>query len=418
MTPIMILSEPVRSFFSLWAFTVLLSCIFSAILAAIQKRARIAVLSLLPFGCGYFLWQVLFDIHLFGNTEKANPISRSLGHLPWLTWSAALFLLTVFAVWIFIGVIRFGKRSLTPTAVKFCLDSMPCGVCCWRDNGRVLFSNEYMNRICFAVTGGPLMNGNQFYAAIKDGIVTVEGKVWRFSMRDRVFDGGNLHELIASDITAEYEKTKALKEDRAELSRLNDELREYNLGIDDTVRKQEILQAKVNIHDEMNRLMLSTVAAESEGTEAAENIFSLWEQNALLLCMEADGKTYENAFGHIKKLAEALKIGLVWNGDLPAVLSEKQRELFFSAAKEALANAAKHAGAKKMTVSFEQTESCVFCRFTNDGRIPEGEVRFTGGLSNLSTLAKKQGAELSAKGGDLFTLTLRFPKKSKNHPFG
>lgn len=409
MTPITLFSETARSFFSLWTLTVFLICIFSAILAAIQKRFLITVLSLLPFGCGYFLWQVLFDIHMFGATEKANPVSRSLCGLPWLVWSAALFLLTASAVLILAGVTRFEKRSLTPTAVKLCLDSMPCGVCCWRDNGRVLFSNEYMNRLCLAVTGEPLMNGNQFYAAVRDGIVTVEDKVWRFSMRERLFEGGNLHEMIASDITAEYAKTKALETDRAELSRLNEELHEYNLSIEDTVRKQEILQAKVNIHDEMNRLMLSTLAAESEEPKTADTVFSLWEQNALLLCMEADGKTDANALGNIKTLADALKIDLVWNNDLPAALSDSQRELFFSAAKEALANAAKHAGAKKMTVSFEQTESGVCCRFTNDGRIPDGGVRFTGGLLNLSILARRQGAALSAQGGDLFTLALRFP---------
>ena len=42
--------------------------------------------------------------------------------------------------------------------------------------------------------------------------------------------------------------------------------------------------------------------------------------------------------------------------------------------------------------------------------VPEGAVRFTGGLSNLALLAKRQGASVSARTGGRFTLSLRFPK--------
>ena len=39
-----------------------------------------------------------------------------------------------------------------------------------------------------------------------------------------------------------------------------------------------------------------------------------------------------------------------------------------------------------------------------------GEVRFTGGLYNLSVLAEKQGAKVRARVGEGFTLSLLFPK--------
>ena len=410
MTPLFRLSELTRSLFSLWTLLLCLIGIVSIIRAAAQKRLGSAAVALLPFGCSYFLWQVLFDIHLFGIADGAAPVSRWLGGLSWVWLLLALFMITLAAIADLTLIIRYGKRSITPEAVKICLDQIPCGVCCFGDDGRVLFSNVCMNRLCLAATGSILQNGNQLYDAVGDSIQTLDGHRWRFARRELLLDGEHLHELIASDITAEYARTEALQKDREALSRLKGELKEYNLSIDDTVRKQEILHAKVNIHDEMNRLMLSTMAAEKEDAAKMDRIFALWEQNALLLCMEADHSNDIKAVSSIERLAEALKMQLVWKGDIPGNLSEEQRSLFFSAAKEAISNAAKHADAKRIEISFAETDDSVCCAFRNDGRLPNGKICFEGGLYNLSVLAKKQGAKLSADTGDVFTLYLSFPK--------
>ncbi len=315
-------------------------------------------------------------------------------------------------------ILRIGKRSITPAAVKQCLDQMPCGVCCWRENGRVLFSNICMNRLCVSLMNTPLLNGNRFHDRVSAGILTVDGRVWRFTCRDIPFDGETLHEMIASDITTEYAKTQALEQDKRELSRLKRELQEYSLSIEDTVRRQEILQAKVNIHDEMNRLMLSTVAASAEDTAALDRIVSLWEQNAVLLCMQADDMADQKAVTRIHELARALGMELLWHADLPPALTDEQRSLFFSAAQETVINAAKHAQAKTLEIAFAEDETGVCCVFTNDGKKPAEEVRFVGGLANLALLAGEQGASVCAEAGERFTLLLRFEKNEKNRPIG
>ena len=412
MTPLFTLSELTQSFFLLCAFVLCLIGIFTIIHAATQKQFPLALLSLIPFTCNYFLWQMLFDLHLSATTQTA-AITRKCAALPWIYLLLSLILLAFFAVFLFFIVIRHGKRRLTPNAVKHCLDQMPCGVCCWCDDGRVLFSNNCMNVLSLAITGSPLLNGNHFYDALTDEIVTADGKRWRFTRRDLQLDGEHLYEMIASDISAEYAKTQALEADKADLSRINEELRAYTSNIDDTVRRQEILQAKVNIHDEMNRLMLSTMAAESDA-ETLDKIFSLWEQNALLLCMEAGNAADTRSVSRIEKLAQALKIRLIWKDNLLPLLSENQRVLFFSAAQEAIVNAAKHAGAATMTISFEETATSLSCSFANDGKIPSGKVRFSGGLYNLSLLAKKQNVGIKVAADTTFCMTLRFPKNQPN----
>lgn len=403
-----LLSALVRALFALWALALCLTNIGSAVLAVVKKRLRLTFLALILFAPAYFMWQVIFDYSLFGGTDKAVGITNVMCEISWVYWLAAFVILTVSAVLLLAYNIRYDKTFITPGTIKLYLDKIPCGICCWKENGRVLFSNNCMNDICIAISGNNLLNGNHFRDALKKDILTLEGKVWRFTSREIEVEGERLYEMIASDITAEYAKTQTLEKDKAELSRLNEELREYYLSIDESVGRQEILQAKMNIHDEMNRLMLSTVAARSDDTEELDNIFSLWEQNALLLCMQTDKKSELQQSSSVTSLAEALGVNLIWREDLPMELNDNQRGLFFSAAHEAIINAVKHAKAKTMEISFKKDGETLLCRFTNDGKMPSGEVRFEGGLANISASAKKLGAQVYIELDKNFTLVLAF----------
>lgn len=409
MTSLALLSPLPRAFFALWTLLLCLSAIVSVLLAFGRKRYFFTAPSLLLFAPSYFAWQVLFDLALSGSPEAAHSVTQALSGVAWLWWALALAAMTVAAALLLVYSILYERSFLTPNSIKIYLDQIPCGVCCWRDNGRVLFANDCMNRLCAGLTGEPLLNGTQFHEAAADGIREVGEQKWRFSCSELTLGNERIHTMIASNISAEYAKTQALEKDRADLSRVNRELREYTLGIDDAVRHQEILQAKVNIHDEMNRLMLSTTAASCEDTEALDKIFAQWEQNALLLYREADSQTDQKAEARIEDLATALKIRLIWEQHVPQVLSEDQRLLFFTAAQEAVSNAAKHADATELRVSFAQTETGLVCRFTNDGTVRHETVSFSGGLANLSRLAERQGASVSCEAGDRFTLVLSFP---------
>ena len=403
------LSAIIRALFALWALLLCLTNIANAVLATVKKLYSFLAIALGLLAPAYFIWQVIFDYSLFGGTNKLANISAALCELSLVYWLIAFVLLSVGTALLFAYNIKYDKSYITPGTIKLYLDKIPCGICCWRESGRVLFSNICMNSLCLEVTGNTLLNGNQFSEAVSGKIITVKDKVWRFVGREIYSDGEQLYEMIASDITAEYAKTQALEKDKAEISNLNKELWEYYLSIDESVQHQEILQAKMNIHDEMNRLMLSTVAVNKDDTEALNNIFSLWEQNALLLCMEADKKSTTRT-DDIDSLANALGVNLVWENALPAQISDKNYELFLFTAQEAVINAVKHAHAKEIRISFEESGQTLICRFSNDGEIPESDIHFAGGLANLALLAQKQGASVQSETGDKFSLILKISR--------
>ena len=407
MSAFLSLAAPVRALFALTALLLCLANLGSALLSAVGKRYRFTAAALGLLAAAYVLWQVIFDLSLFGGTAQAQIVSRTLGDCPWALWLSVFFPLAAATALLFRGILRYDRTSITPGTVKLFLDRLPCGICCWADSGRVLFSNMCMNRLCQALTGAPLRSGNSFREALPGEILTAEGRAWRFSCREFTLDGERLYELIASDITVEYGKTQALERDRAELASLGRELREYYLSIDDVVRRQEVLKARADIHDEMNRLMLSAMTASGDDPATLDRIFLLWEQNALLLGKAAEPGASADG---LEKLAAALGLRLVWQGAVPETLTGPQRELFAAAAQEAAANAVKHAGAKTLTISFSGTDRTLCCRFINDGRAPEEIPRFTGGLANLSMLAEAQGGSLAVTGENPFTLSLSFPK--------
>ena len=403
------LSAIIRAFFALWVLVLCLTNIANAVLATVKKRYAFSAVALGLFIPCYFIWQVVFDYSLFGGTNILAKFSGALCELSIVYWLGAFIILSVGTALLFAFNIKYDRTYITPGTIKLYLDKIPCGICCWRENGRVLFSNICMNSLCAQITGNTLLNGNQFSEAVNGKILSVNDKVWRFVGREIYSGGERLYEMIASDITAEYARTQALEKDKAELSNLNQELWEYYLGIDESVQHQEILQAKMNIHDEMNRLMLSTVAVNEEDAEALNNIFSLWEQNALLLCMEADKKN-SGQTESIASLANALGIKLIWDDDLPEEITNKNFEMFLFTAQEAVINAVKHAHAKEIRISFEQSEEAILCCFTNDGAVPEADIHFAGGLANLALLAQKQGARIETRTGDKFLLILKISR--------
>jgi len=406
------LSPLVRSVFALWVLLLCLNCIGNGVLAAVKKRFHFTVFAFLLFVPSFLFWQIIFDFSLSAKIGSVASITEALCSLSWAYWLCAFVLLSVLSAFLLWLNLKYDRTYITPGAIKTYLDKMPCGVCCWRENGRVLFSNICMNELCVSITNGALLNGKQFHDAVKDGIKSVNGKVWRFSSREINVDGETLYEMIASDITAEYSKTEALEKDKTELSRLNNELREYYSSIDESVKRQEILQAKMNIHDEMNRLMLSTVATDKDDSKALDSIFLLWEKNALLLCMETDVKANIRQTEELDSLAKALDVSVVWNKKLPDFLDDNQKELFFFTAQEALINAVKHAQAKTFKITFEQTDGSLICKFSNDGKLPDGDVRFEGGLANIRLLAEKNDATVYAETDKKFTLILKY------HPIG
>ena len=174
MSALAMLSSLARAFFALWALLLLLVCTVNMLLSLQKRRYLLSLAAAVLLVPAFFLWQVIFDLSLSVRLGiPASPVGQSLCDIAWGWWAVALLVFTLGCAALLVYHIRYEKKNVTPNSIKTYLDKMPCGVCCWLDSGKVLFSNICMNRLCLALTDGPLRNGNLFLAAVEKGILSI-----------------------------------------------------------------------------------------------------------------------------------------------------------------------------------------------------------------------------------------------------
>lgn len=419
-----------------WALLLCLGCIAETIMFFSQKRYLPAFATILCFFGAFFVMHVCRDgtiqrmydqyippplEHTFTHHNKTlqgsggpgNALATRILHLPDIVILAACLILTILCVLLYRNGISWRKTHISAASIKESMDGLPAGICFYLEDGRCILSNHRMNDISFALQGKALQNGISFYDSVREKPIhqLPDGTAIAFRHRELTYRGEPLHELIANDITDLYQKSEQLKADNQRLQRLAENMKAYGETIADTVRQKEILQAKVNIHDEMNRIHLITRKSLSgEPTSERQEILQMWQQ-VLLLCKEADSHKTNRAVADLNTLAAAIGIKLVWSG-VPNELAPTVQPLFLAAAREAMTNAIKHAQAQTLDISIKENCDSLEARFTNGGKIPVHPVMPSGGLLNLSKRLESAGGRMTIETNPTFCLNVIIPKNS------
>ena len=393
-----------------WALIVCLLALLDVILLWRQKRRGLAALALLPVFAGYFLLQVLraqTESRLNGVT---TPLAVRLAECPAVGFAGALLLLTGAALLLYRYIRRWRKSHITLASIKESFDGLPAGLCFYLEGGRCILVNHRMQDICRALSGQTLQNGAAFYETVKATPVTLlpDGTAVSFRHRLLTYDGAPLFELIADDVTELYAQSEQLRQDNERARRLSREMKAYSLTLDDTVRRQEILQARIAIHDGMNRLILTAQNAASGTEEERAAILQDWQNQALLLGRESVPPQQNSLAADIKTLGKSIGMEITWLGE-PETEDRTALTLLLMACREAIANAAKHAGAKHLIIRITNDDDVLTACFTNDGKQPQGEVRAAGGLLNLKAELLQYGGTLQLESMPEFRLTVTIP---------
>ena len=116
----------------------------------------------------------------------------------------------------------------------------------------------------------------------------------------------------------------------------------------------------------------------------------------------------------LNTLAGVIGIEIKWNGT-PGSEDSAALILFLAAAREAMANAAKHAKAEHLFIHVAESDSALRAAFTNDGQSPQRPVEETGGLLNLRHRLEKAGGQMRIDTEQGFRLAVTIPKKGADH---
>ena len=317
--------------------------------------------------------------------------------------------------------LAYRKRTITRSSIKEGIDKISSGLCFYREDGRVILTNQQMQKLSFAIAGKDLQNAALFWQFLQNGAVKTDAKrlsagaqpgfrladgtVWTFAF-EKI---GGICQLSAANTTQIQAVTDQLQAKNADLEALNLRLRKYGENVDELTRSKERLETKARIHSELGQALLATRRYLIDETGEQAVPLELWQRNIAMLRREAVLKEAEQPLEMLKRIAVSTGIAIEISGEFPK--NEAVQTLVVQAAAEALTNAISHAHAKHLYISLEESQYFYAARFKNDGSRPDREIIEGGGLTSLRNKIEHAGGVMEVNSLPDFVLTVTLPKE-------
>ena len=451
MTAYINLAEYCHTFFAISAIVLILGAAYIIAAAVAMRLSRgYATCSVVLAAAVFIILQSMADVSLCANEvdPRFSLPAVILKDVPWII--VALVMVVIFAaeVLCLVAVNRAGRDKLSPGSVKESLDALPDGVCFFSEDGRILLSNRRMQHISSDITGIGILNGEKLWRCIEeksvktdvsDGLVifTSDSKVWNVRRSEIEAEGNRINEIVALDVTEQYELRRELEERNERLNSVNERLRIFSRNMSRLTAEKELLDAKIKVHDDLGRSLLAFRAyltAEPSKRDRSR-LLPLWRYVISVMKKETVPSEEWDA---IEKTAESLHIQIEINGDLPAGLADlpvsgEVRSAIMAAIRECLTNTARHARGDRLFVlikcdaeqgadhastsgssSASGTAPCadaphgIRIEITNNGRAPLVPIQEAGGLSNLRHMVERAGGNMTIESSPQFLLRLDF----------
>ena len=396
-----------------------------------QMEGKYISISVALFLFSFMILQGLCDVMVILNRRWYRTLFSALvNSLPWiLLLGFLLFIAGVegYCLWKFW---KKQKKQLTADAMKESLDNLPDGICFYSRDGQSLLVNHQMNRLSGELFGTEILNGNQFLHQLEREEFIGHGQiirrkpnlmlqtdnqtVWEFHNKELVLNDNVVSELIASDVTEQYQMAMELEKRNRSLNQINRQLRIYNSEVNRITREQEILGAKVRIHDDVGRSLLAARAYLSQPKEQRERkqLLLLWDYTISSLKKEAKPEQKSGDWELLQKAASAVNVKITLNDPLPE--EEKLRALMVAAIYECMTNTVKHADGDEVYVEIQKKDAVLNIHLTNSGKPPSQIVKETGGLSNLRKIIETASGIMKIESEPRFMLELELPKGEEN----
>lgn len=396
---------------------VLLSVVAVYILVTVcvlQLRRCFLFLSIVLMGTVVCVSQGIVKVNIEMTYEYPYGIfSNTIGSFPWVL-VVLMLLVQAICAGIFLKLIWHRKNNLlTPGALKESLDTLPDGVCFFEKNGQPLLVNIQMNRISGELFGAEILNGEQFWKDIRENfpemVQTKDGKIWDFRRKDLVIRKKIIYEIVACDVTEQYKLKKELEKRNQSLGEINERLRLYGQEVDRITRDQEILTAKIRLHDELGRSLLAFRSYLDQTKEQRDHdgLLRLWHYNIAALRNEASPSEMRDDWALLRQAADAVDVKIFLDGDIPK--EEKIESIIIKAIHECLTNTVKHANGNELYVKIRNNNVRTTVEMSNNGNPPTHTVKESGGLLNLRHTVEKAGGTMVIESTPQFMLQVTLP---------
>lgn len=386
--------------------------------AGLKKIMRIGILFLMSF----VLMCFFLNDHRYQIGGNNHP--SFLLKIPIWIFLAGMSLLIICLCLLVRNEILTCRKNISAWSVKETMDDVPCGVCVSDSWGRIVLSNKKMRELSRMLIGAVLQNYEDLKQVL-DGNKSVQGvtrlspensvlylpngTVWMFQnyMLTEEEVAGYL-QTVAFDVTEIYFNSEKIRMKNEKLELLNQKLKKMYEQIDESIREQETLKMKMQVHDSFGRSLL-TIRRMLEGNKEPDymkNQLEILKQSVYILSgiMQDDTeKRYEESIKHAEKLGVSVEIeGELCDEYQVALITDK-------AIRECVTNCIRHAHGRRVYVQSHKTREGWKVCITNDGERPKEGCREGGGLSALREVVERDGGKMTTKFEPEFLLALKLP---------
>ena len=319
------------------------------------------------------------------------------------------------------------ERTRTSRMIRTAIDTYPDGICFAKPNGRVVLANRVFNIVCSRMTGHGVTNAADMWHELEDMAGDEQGtenrdelmlrpaevEIWRFRKKELEVDGTLVVQIEASNVTELVELQNRLAENNRRVSELHGRQRELLKNIVQNNLDNELLNAKIRIHDDFGRLLIMTKNALNGNyiptdTEALRRGWT--EAVAAMENAAAQQPTrHQSPREELVRVAELIGCHVEFRGTEPK--ERKAILLLYAAIREALTNAVRHAGADRLTVEITENGGHYNVHISDNGHGGAFPIREGGGLSGLRKRLEQERATLDYDWSDGLTLILDIPKE-------
>ena len=393
------------------------------------------------------------------------------------------------------------ERHRINRLIRNAIDSYPEGICFAAADGRPILVNRKINEICFALTDHTITNaavtwnelGRQALQELYDDAADREDcairssenenkenkedrqilacrlsddSVWQFRKTPCSVGGMQVIRYEASDITELYEYRRQLRENNVRDTQLHERQRELLHNIVQNNIDQELLHAKMRIHDDFGRLlimtgnMLTDHDSGQDGSQAKErnsspareenrsqagisagasdigksaddlsrerrrqDLFNAWRDviKDMEIAPPAGSPEGPSPQKELVQVADMIGCSLEFHGDQPK--ERKAMLLLYAAIREALTNAVRHAGADKLLITINPGKDAYYVEIADNGTPGDpsrsgasvsaaSPVKEGSGLGALRRKLETAGATLNYRYDNGVVMVLTIPKES------
>lgn len=243
----------------------------------------------------------------------------------------------------------------------------------------------------------------------EEPIIQIEDTVWRFYKLKHHADQHIYHEIYALDTTLLYQTLIDIEKETLNLKKQRYALKHLIKHLFTNHKQEEVLNYKINIHNNMGEAILRSQYALKENKHIEQELNN-WRTLLIRLNQsfsDQKNKSTQDKLDNLIKAGEDIGCSLHINGHFPH--QKPYADTVYEAIREAMVNAKKHAQAENVYVNIETIDKTIEIMIYNDGLIPPEDFELKGGLRHLKDKIEKAWGSVKFYPQENFTIMIHFP---------